>query len=106
MPKYLFYGSYTPEGLSGLLQEGGASRREAAAQVMESVGGTLEAYYFAFGDYDFYAIADMPDNVSTTAASLVVNGSGAINVKTVVLLTPEEIDGAVNMTVSYRPPGQ
>jgi uncharacterized protein with GYD domain len=104
--KYLFQGSYTEEGLKGLLEEGGAKRREAAEQVIQSVGGTLEAYYFAFGDNDFYVIADMPDNVSTTAVSLVVNFSGAVNVKTIVLLTPEEVDQAVKKTVDYRPPGQ
>ena len=106
MAKFLFQGSYTEEGLRGLLEEGGSKRREAAEQVIKSVGGTLEAYYFAFGDNDFYVIVDMPDNVSTTAASLVVNVSGAVNVKTVVLLTPEEVDQAVKKTVDYRPPGQ
>ena len=106
MAKYLFQGSYTEEGLKGLLEEGGSKRREAAEQVIKSVGGTLEAYYFAFGDNDFYVIVDMPDNVSTTAVSLVVNVSGAVNVKTVVLLTPEEVDQAVKKTVDYRPPGQ
>ncbi len=106
MPKYLFQGSYTEEGLSGLLKEGGSTRRDAAEQVIKSVGGTLEAYYFAFGDNDFYVIADMPDNVSTSAASLIVNASGAVKVKTIVLLTPEEVDQAVKRTVNYRPPGQ
>ncbi|NIS80852.1 MAG: GYD domain-containing protein [Anaerolineales bacterium] len=106
MAKYLFQGSYTEEGLKGLLKEGGSKRREAAEQVIKSVGGTLEAYYFAFGDNDFYVIADLPDNVSTTAVSLVVNDSGAVEVQTVVLLTPEEVDQAVRKTVDYRPPGQ
>ena len=106
MAKYLFQGSYTEEGLKGLLEEGGSKRREAAEQVITSAGGTLEAYYFAFGDNDFYVIADMPNNVSTTAVSLVVNVSGAVNVKTVVLLTPEEVDKAAKETVDYRPPGQ
>ena len=106
MPKYLFHGSYTEEGLKGLLEEGGSKRREAAEQVVRSVGGTLEAYYFAFGDSDFYVIVDTPDNVSTTAASLIVNASGAVKVKTVVLLTPEEVDQVVKKTVDYRPPGQ
>ena len=106
MAKYLFQGSYTEEGLKGLLEEGGSKRREAAEHVIKSVGGTLESYYFAFGDNDFYVIVDMPDNVSTSALALAVNGSGAVNVKTVVLLTPEEVDKAVKMTVDYRPPGQ
>ena len=105
MAKYLFQGSYTQEGLRGLVKEGGSKRREAAEQVIQSGGGTLEAYYFGFGDNDFYVIADMADNVSTTAVSLVVNVSGAVNVKTVVLLTPEEVDQTVKKTVDYRPPG-
>lgn len=105
MAKYLFHGSYTVEGLKGLLREGGSKRRDAAEQVIGSVGGTVEAYYFAFGDNDFYLIADLPDNVSTVVSSLVVNASGAVNVKTVVLLTPEEVDQAVKMSADYRPPG-
>ena len=106
MSKYLFHGSYTEEGLKGLLKEGGSKRREATEQLVKSLGGTLEAYYFAFGDNDFYLIADAPDNVSASAASLVANASGAVKVKTVVLLTPEEVDQAVKKTVEYRPPGQ
>ena len=105
MAKYLFHGSYTAEGLKGLLKEGGSKRRDAAEQVLGSVGGTVEAYYFAFGDNDFYVIANLPDNVSTAAGSLVVNASGAVNVKTVVLLTPEEVDQAVKMSADFRPPG-
>ena len=106
MAKYLFQGSYTEEGLRGLLEEGGSKRREATEQLVKSLGGTLEAYYFAFGDNDFYVIVDTPDNMSTTAASLIVNASGAVKVKTIVLLTPEEVDQAVKKTVDYRPPGQ
>lgn len=106
MSKYLFHGSYTDEGLKGLLKEGGSKRREATEHVIKSVGGTLEAYYFAFGDSDFYLIADVPDNVSASACSLVATASGTCTVKTIVLLTPKEIDQAVKKTVEYRPPGQ
>ena len=105
MPKYLFHGSYTPEGLRGLLAEGGSGRIEAAKQALKSVGGTLEAFYFAFGDYDFYIIVDLPDNVSTTAISFAGNVSGTFSIKTVVLLTPEEVDEAVKKCVDFRPPG-
>ena len=106
MPKYLFHGSYTEEGLKGFLKEGGSKRREATKQLVESVGGTLEAYYFAFGDNDFYVIAEVPDNVSAAAGSLVASASGTVRAKTVVLLTPEEVDQVAKMTVEYRPPGQ
>lgn len=105
MAKYLFHGSYTVEGLKGLIKEGGTGRREATEQLAKSLGGTLEAYYFAFGDNDFYVIVDAPDNVSSCAAALIANASGATKVKTVALLTPEEIDQAVKKTVDYRPPG-
>ena len=106
MSKYLFHGSYTESGLKGLLKEGGSRRREVAEQLFRSLGGKLEAYYFAFGDNDFYVIADLPNNVSSAAGSLVVNASGAIKVKTVVLLTPEEVDAAVNQSVKFSAPGK
>jgi uncharacterized protein with GYD domain len=106
MSKYLYQGSYTKKGLEGLLKDGGSSRQEAAEQIFSSLGGKLESYYFAFGDNDFYIIADLPDNVSSVAGTLVVNATGTLKVKTVVLLTPEEIDAAVNKTVEYRAPGQ
>jgi len=102
----LIQGSYTEKGLSRLLKEGGSKRRDAAEQVIKSVGGTLEAFYFGFGDNDFYILADIPDNVSGSAASLIVNASGAVQMKTTVLLTPEEVDQAVRKSVKYRPPGR
>ena len=106
MPRYLYQASYTAEGLKGLLKEGGSSRREAVAQAIESVGGTLEAFYYAFGDTDVFCIADLPDNVSATALSLIVNAPGTVRAKTAVLITPEEMDEAVKKSVDYRPPGR
>ena len=106
MAKYLFQGSYTVEGLKGLIKEGGTGRREASESLAKSLGGKLEAYYFAFGKSDFYVIMDLPDNASSCAAALLANASGAIKVNTVVLLTPEEVDRAVKTTGDYRPPGQ
>ena len=106
MPKFMIQANYVGDGVKGLLSEGGTKRRETVAQVLESMGGKLEALYYAFGDYDVYGIADMPDNVSSVAFSLMVNASGAINAKTVVLLTPEELDEATQKSVDYRAPGQ
>jgi uncharacterized protein with GYD domain len=105
MPKYLVKASYTTEGVKGVLKEGGSSRRDTVAKVIEGLGGTMESFYFAFGDDDVYATADLPDNVTAAAIALAVNSSGAVNVKTVVLMTPEEIDEASKRTVDYRPPG-
>ena len=106
MPKYMIQASYVGDGVKGLLKEGGTKRRETVAQVIEGMGGKLETFYYAFGDYDVYGIADMPDNVSCVAFSLMVNASGLINAKTVALLTPEEIDQATQKSVGYRAPGQ
>lgn len=106
MPKYLIQASYVGEGLEGLLKEGGTSRRETVAKLIEGMGGKLETFYYAFGDFDVFGIADMPDNVSTLAFSLAVNASGGVNAKTIVLITPEEIDEATKKVVDYRPPGK
>ena len=105
MAKYLIEASYTPDGVKGLLKDGGSARRDAAAQLMETLGGKVEAFYFSFGSSDAYVIVDMPDNVSLAAAALAVNSSGAVTVKTVVLMTPEEVDEACRKRPAYRAPG-
>ena len=106
MPKYLISGSYTEEGLKGLLKDGGTKRMEATKQAVASLGGKLEAYYFAYGDNDFYLIADQPDNVNVIGGILLANASGAVKLKTTVLITAEEVDQAVKKTMDWRPPGQ
>ena len=106
MAKYLICGSYTEQGLKGLLKEGGTKRLEATKKAVESLGGTLETYYFAYGDNDFYFIVDQPDNVNGIAGILLGNASGAVKLKTIPLITPEEIDEAVKKTMDWRPPGQ
>ncbi len=105
MAKYLFQGSYSVDGVKGLLKDGGSKRRAAAEQVAKSVGGRLEAFYFAFGGDDVVGILDLPDNASAAAASLVVSAAGAFRFRTTVLLTPEEMDQATKKSVSYTPPG-
>ena len=76
MPKFLFVGSYTSEGSKGMLKEGGVKRKAAIEEAIKSVGGTLEACYFALGEYDFVLLTDMPDNVS--AAGLLSSCVGTI----------------------------
>jgi uncharacterized protein with GYD domain len=105
MPKYLTVVSYTAEGAKGLLKEGGSARRAAVEKLMKSLGGRLEAFYFAFGENDAYIITEQPDQVTTAAVSLTVSATGTIRGKTIVLLTPEEIDLAAKKTVKFRPPG-
>jgi uncharacterized protein with GYD domain len=105
MPKYLWKVNYAGEGLKGLIKEGGTSRRAVTEKMVKSMGGKLEAYYYALGETDLYVIADMPDNVSPAALSLTVAASGAVTLNTTVLMTPEEMDQAGKKTPSYRPPG-
>jgi uncharacterized protein with GYD domain len=106
MAKYLIAGSYTVEGAKGLLKDGGTKRRAAIEAMVKGLGGRLEAFYFAFGDTDVYAIIDVPDPVTASALALTVAASGAAGVKTVVLVTPEEVDQAAKKTVQYRAPGK
>jgi uncharacterized protein with GYD domain len=105
MPKYLAQCNYVGEGIKGLLKEGGTSRRAVVDKLVESVGGKVEAFYYAFGETDLYVIADLPDNEAMTAVALMVAASGAIAIKTTVLLTPEQVDEAARKTPIYQPPG-
>lgn len=105
MPKFLFEVSYTRDGIKGVQSAGGSSRRDAVAQLAESVGGQLESFYFAFGDRDAYVIVDLPDNETATAVALTVNAAGGATVRTVVLSTPDDVDAAAKRSVEYRPPG-
>ena len=105
MSKFLFEASYTTDGIKGVQSAGGSSRRDAVAQVAESVGGKLESFYFAFGERDAYVVVELPDNESAAAVALTVNAAGGATVKTVVLLTPEEVDVAAKRSVDYKPPG-
>jgi uncharacterized protein with GYD domain len=105
MPKYLWKASYTPRGARGVAEAGGSSRVEAVKRATESVGGTLEGFYFAFGGADAYVIADLPDNETATAVALAVNGSEGATVETIVLLTAEQVDAASQKDVDFRPAG-
>jgi uncharacterized protein with GYD domain len=105
MPKYLFEASYSRDGVAGVQAKGGSSRREAIASMAEGMGGSVESFYFAFGDRDAYVIVDLPGNEAATAVALAVNAAGGATVKTTVLLTPEEVDAAAKVSVGYRPPG-
>jgi uncharacterized protein with GYD domain len=105
MTRYLLRVSYTTDGVRGLLKEGGSSRQAMVAGMIGDLGGTLEAFYYAFGRDDVVVIAELPDNVTAAAVSLAVTAAGAARSSVVVLLTPEEVDAAAKKTVAYRAPG-
>lgn len=105
MAKFLVKASYSAEGAKGVQSAGGTSRRDAVASIAERLGGTLESFYFAFGEMDAYVVLDLPDNRTAAAASMAVNATGGATSEVVVLLTPDEIGAAAKLSVSYRPPG-
>ena len=105
VPKYLWEASYTVEGAKGLLKDGGSGRRAAVITMVNGLGGKLESFYFAFGETDAYLVADLPNDEAAAAVSLTVSAGGGATVKTVKLLTVEQMDDVAKKSVQYRPPG-
>jgi uncharacterized protein with GYD domain len=105
MRTYLWSVSYTASGAEGLLKEGGTARRKTLDELVATLGGSIKAWYYAFGSDDLCVIADLPDDADAAAVSLQVAASGAARIHTTVLLTPEQIDEAAKATISYRSPG-
>lgn len=105
MGKYLIQANYVGDGVQGLMKDGGTKRKAAAEAAIGSVGGSIEAFYYAFGDVDLIGIADFPDDVSAVALSLLINASGAVTLSLTPLLTAEDLDAAAAKTPAYSPPG-
>jgi uncharacterized protein with GYD domain len=105
MGKYLIRANYVGDGVKGLMTEGGSKRRDAAQAAAESVGGSMDCMYYAFGDTDVYGICDLPDDASATALSLLINASGKVAVNLTPLMTAEDVDAAAAKTPAYRSPG-
>jgi uncharacterized protein with GYD domain len=105
--KFLFKASYNTEGLQGVKSQGANSRIAAVEAMCDSLGGSLEAFYFAFGDTDAYVLVDLPDREAAAALATAVATSGRLSkTETVVLLTADEFDQALKRQVTYRAPGQ
>lgn len=105
MAKYLVVASYTAEGMKGVISKGGTAREDAVGKMIADIGGTVESFYFAFGGDDAYVVVDLPDNVAAAAIGMAVGASGMASCRTVVLLTPAEVDRAAEAGVKYVPPG-
>ncbi|WP_222265691.1 GYD domain-containing protein [Modestobacter marinus] len=106
MPRFLLIADYTAQGAQGLMSAGGSARKTAVEKAVTGLGGRLETFDFAFGGDDVYTIIDMPDQESMASLALTVRGTGAVEVRTVVLLTPEQLDRASQLRPDYTPPGQ
>jgi uncharacterized protein with GYD domain len=95
VPKFLFVGRYTAQGLAALRREGAASHGAAIAQVVTGAGGAVEALYWAFGEEDLFCLADLPGTVAAGAVTLAVGMGGDVSLRTVLLETAEEVDAAL-----------
>ncbi len=107
MPMYLSRFSYTPETW-GRLVKSPEDRRDAARTYIESVGGTLHGFWYAFGEHDGLTLWEAPDNVSMAAVAIAIGGGGAVSsIDTTVLLSVEETLEALGRAqrVQYRSPG-
>lgn len=108
MPMYLTRFSYTPETWARLVKNP-EDRRAAAKQYIESVGGKLHGFWYAFGDRDGYNLWEAPDNVSMAAAAIAIGAGGALSsIQTTVLLTVDETVAALRKasSIRYRAPGE
>jgi uncharacterized protein with GYD domain len=107
MPLYLTRFSYTPETWARLIANP-EDRRTAAKEYIESVGGTLHGFWYAFGEHDGYNLWEAPDDVSMAAVALAIAGGGALSaLETTVLLTVDEAMDAMRKAgqIAYRAPG-
>ena len=106
MSKYLFEANYVGEGIKGLMREGGTSRREALDTALKSLGGSVDCFYYTFGETDVLGVIEVPEPSDAAALSLMVNSTGSVNVRLRPLLTVEDLDAAAKKTPTYRAPGQ
>ena len=108
MALYLMRFSYTPETWAKLIQNP-EDRRDAARSYAEQVGGSLQGFWYGFGEHDGYAIFEVPDNVSMAGAAIAIAAGGAVaTAETTVLMTVEDTLEAVAKAknVQYRRPGE
>ncbi|MCC7209213.1 MAG: GYD domain-containing protein [Anaerolineae bacterium] len=107
MPLYLSRFRYTPETWKRMISNP-EDRRKAAQSYIESVGGKLHGFWYAFGTHDGYNLWEAPDNVSMAAVALAISGGGSLSsLETIVLLTVDETLDALRKAgqVAYRAPG-
>jgi uncharacterized protein with GYD domain len=90
MAHFLLQVGYTPEAWAAMLKNP-QDRSKAVQGAVEALGGKVERFWMAFGDYDIVGVVQMPDAVSAAAFSMAVAAGGACRaVKTTPLLSVEE----------------
>jgi uncharacterized protein with GYD domain len=105
VPRYMFIVNYAPQGAKALMSAGGSARRSTVEKTASSLGGRLETFDFALGADDAYTIMELPDERAAAALALTVSSTGMAHVRTVVLMTPEDLDATSQLRPDYSPPG-
>ena len=101
MPRFLVIARYQAQGARAVLAGGGSARRRIFEHAVLDLAGRLVTYDFALGDEDVYAIVELPDAAAAAALSLTISGGGVATVRTVVLLSPEDLDRAARLHPQY-----
>lgn len=105
MATFLLKSTYTPEGLVGLIRDGGTRRAEVVRSLVENAGGQLTSLHFAFADEDTYALCELPDHRAAAALAIAIGASRGLRVQITPLLSAAEVDEAARMPTGYTPPG-
>lgn len=105
MARFMFKVSYSKEGMQGVIKEGAANRKTFIEKMAAEMGGSISSFDFAFGDTDVYVISEMPDHINAAAVATAVAASGAASIETVVLLSADDVDRAIEKHAPYRAPG-
>ena len=105
MARFMFKVSYSKEGMQGVIKEGAANRKTFIEKMAAEMGGSISSFDFAFGDTDVYVISEMPDQINAAAVATAVAASGAASIETVVLLSADDVDRAIEKHAPYRAPG-
>jgi uncharacterized protein with GYD domain len=107
VPLYLTRFSYNAQTWARMI-ENPEDRRKAATSYIESVGGKLHGFWYAFGPQDGFTLWEAPDNVSMAAVAIALGSGGAISaLETTVLVSVEETLEALKKAgdIKYKPPG-
>lgn len=107
MPKYMYSGNYTAKGATGLLKDGGTARYEEAKKIASAMGGSIEAYYWCYGDMDFMMIINLESEEMAIKFSLHVGASGVFNGKLTPLISVDKMEAATSTDLpSMKLPGE
>lgn len=107
MAKYLALFGFTSETITRFVTNP-SDRSAAVRRLVESVGGSLDCYYWMFGQYDGMAIVEVPDSHTRAAATLAIISSGAFtHFETHELIKAEDLTAIAERArgIPYQPPG-